>query len=73
LELLGHNVTGKKASEFAVMGYEMGQLFLPMLPILQREDLKEIIKYIKDANVNGPRSFRNFHHDSTLATPYYRY
>ncbi len=64
-----HLSTGKKASEFAVMGYEMGQLFLPMLPILQRKDLKEIIKYIKDANVNGPRGFRNFHHDSTLAPP----
>lgn len=61
--------TGKKASEFAVMGYEMGQLFLPMLPIFQKKDLKEIIKNIKDASINGPRGFRNFHHDLTLAPP----
>ncbi|HUX52794.1 MAG TPA: ABC transporter substrate-binding protein [Williamwhitmania sp.] len=61
--------SGKKATEFAVMGYEMGLLFGQMLPLLQKGDNREIVRHIKMATVDGPRGLRNFHHDLTLTSP----
>jgi len=61
--------TGKKATEFAVMGYEMGLLFGQMIAVLQKGDSNEIVQHIKGATVAGPRGVRNFHHSLTLASP----
>ena len=61
--------TGKKTTEFALMGYEMGLLFEQMHPILQKRNRNEIVRHIKMATVDGPRGLRNFHHDLTLTSP----
>jgi branched-chain amino acid transport system substrate-binding protein len=61
--------TGKKATEFAVMGYEMGLLFERIFPVLQENCKNEIVQHIKEAIIDGPRGLRNFHHDLTLASP----
>lgn len=61
--------SGKKATEFAVMGLEMGLLFGQILSILQKGDTKEIINAIKTARINSPRAERNFNHDISLSTP----
>jgi len=52
--------SGKKASEFAVMGYEMGLAFLPSLSQLQKGDIHFLIDFLKDYQVEGPRGRRNF-------------
>jgi len=61
--------TGKRATEYAVMGFEMGELFSQMISELQGNEMPAIIKTIKNNTISGPRGNRNFHHDLTLASP----
>jgi branched-chain amino acid transport system substrate-binding protein len=62
-------ITGKRATEFAVMGFEMGELFAQIIPELQRNEMPVIINAIKNTTISGPRGKRNFHHDLSLASP----
>jgi len=52
--------TGRKASVFAVMGYEMGLAFLPIMPQLQKGDTDSAIRILKTYQIEGPRGKRNF-------------
>lgn len=62
-------LTGKRATEFAAMGFEMGELFNRIMAELLQGDRAVIIKAINSVTINGPRGARNFHHDLSLAAP----
>jgi len=59
---------GKRATEFAVLGFEMGELFAQMIPELQKNELPQLINTLKNTIIIGPRGARNFHHDLSLAS-----
>lgn len=59
---------GKRATEFAVLGFEMGELFAQMIPELQKNELPQLINTLKNTIIKGPRGARNFHHDLSLAS-----
>ena len=63
------SATGKKASLFAVMGYESGLAFLSVLPELQRKDKEAVLSFFKNGTVTGPRGVRNFYLDTKLNLP----
>lgn len=61
--------TGSKANLFSLMGYEMGLLFLQLIPNMQKRDWDSIIRNMKKESVKSPRGERNFFLDSDYATP----
>ena len=61
--------TGKKASLFAVMGYESGLAFLNVLPELQRNDKEAVLSFFRNGTVTGPRGVRNFRLGERLNQP----
>jgi branched-chain amino acid transport system substrate-binding protein len=61
--------TGKKASLFAVMGYESGLAFLNVLPELQRNEIEKVLSFFKHGTVTGPRGVRNFYLGTKLDLP----
>lgn len=61
--------TGSKANLFALMGYEMGLLFMQLIPDLQKRDWNKVIKNMRNESVKSPRGERNFFLDSDYATP----
>lgn len=61
--------TGRKSSVFAVMGYEMGLAFLPIMPQLQRGDTDSAIRFLKTYQIEGPRGKRNFWIDNKDEKP----
>ena len=61
--------TGRKSSVFAVMGYEMGLAFLPIMPQLQRGDTDSAIRFLKTYHIEGPRGKRNFWIDNKDEKP----
>jgi branched-chain amino acid transport system substrate-binding protein len=61
--------SGRKASVFALMGYEMGLAFLPILPQLQRGDMDTAIRFLKSHHIEGPRGKRNFWIDNKDENP----
>jgi len=61
--------TGKKASLFAVMGYESGLAFLNVLPDLQRNNREAVLSFFKNGTVTGPRGVRNFYLGAKLNMP----
>ena len=64
-----HMATGKKATEFAVMGYEMGLLFGQIFSVLQKADVHETIRTIQSITIDGPRGTQRFNYDSTMSLP----
>jgi branched-chain amino acid transport system substrate-binding protein len=60
---------GKKATEYAVMGYEMGLAFLPIMPQLQRGDTESAIHFLRTYQIEGPRGPRNFWIDNKDENP----
>ncbi len=60
---------GRKATEFAVMGYEMSLAFLPVLPQLQSGDIASVIRFLKEYHIDGPRGKRNFWIDNKIEQP----
>ena len=62
-------LTGKRATEFAAMGFEMGELFNRLMTELLQGEKTTIINAINSITINGPRGTRNFHHDLSLAAP----
>ena len=60
---------GRKASEFAVMGYEMGLALLPVSGHLQKGDFATAISLLKEMQVDGPRGKRNFWIDNKEKKP----
>jgi branched-chain amino acid transport system substrate-binding protein len=62
--------SGRKASLFALMGYEMGLAFLPILPQLQRGDIETAIRFLKTHHIESPRGKRNFWIDNKEEKPY---
>jgi len=61
--------TNKKASLFAVMGYESGLAFLNVLPELQRNDKEAVLSFFRNGTVTGPRGVRNFRLGERLNQP----
>lgn len=53
-------LSGKKASVFALMGYEMGLAIHPVSGNLQKRDLLTAEKHLKTTTIEGPRGKRNF-------------
>jgi branched-chain amino acid transport system substrate-binding protein len=51
---------GRKATVFAVMGYEAGLAFLPVMPDLQKGDIEKAIRFLKTYQIEGPRGKRSF-------------
>ena len=66
---LYESATGKKASLFAVMGYESGLAFLSVMPELQRNDKEAVLSFFKNGTVTGPRGVRNFYLGAKLNLP----
>jgi branched-chain amino acid transport system substrate-binding protein len=63
------SATGKKASLFAVMGYEAGLAFLNVLPDLLRDDKEAVRSFFKNGTITGPRGVRNFYLGTKLNMP----
>ena len=61
--------TGKKASVFALMGYEMGKALLELLPSLRKRDFDAVAKALKTQTIKSPRGERSFYLDSEYALP----
>lgn len=62
--------SGRKASVFALMGYEMGLAFQPILPQLQRGEMDTVIRFLKTHHIESPRGRRNFWIDSKDENPF---
>ena len=63
-----HN-TGKKATVFALLGYELGLVFRELLPHMQRGDWDFVRKQLKEQTISGPRGDVSFHPDSGYLIP----
>ena len=61
--------TGKKATVFAMLGYELGLVFRELLPAMQRGDWDMVRKQLKDQTISGPRGDVSFHPDSGYLIP----
>lgn len=61
--------SGRKATEFALMGYEMSLALLPVLPQLQSGDIASVIRFLKEYHIDGPRGKRNFWIDNKIEQP----
>ena len=63
------SATGKKASLFAVMGYESGLAFISVLPELQRNEIETVLSFLRKGTITGPRGIRNFNLGTKLTVP----
>lgn len=62
------NSVGKKASVFAVMGYEAGLAFYDNLSNWEKNDFNKTINYFSDVFVKSPRGVRGFSMDKQVLT-----
>lgn len=53
-------LSGRKASVFATLGYEMGQILLPTLPNWERNEFEAVLSLIEKQTINSPRGELNF-------------
>jgi len=63
------SASGKKATLFAVMGYEAGLAFYNILPELQKNNREAVLSFLKNGTITGPRGERNFHLGTKINTP----
>lgn len=63
------NLTGQKATIYALMGYEMGTAFKDMFPSLSRRDWNTVAECFKTKTLKSCRGIRSFYHGSKDSVP----